>query len=245
MRNKPARVSAASPPPSPRQALVVSALCRRLHSAAIGRAGAQRADHTRIDRRRPMGRGDMKSLMQVEGTQIVAVCDVFEDRREAAKNVANGAATETEPARRITTSGRCSPARIPTRGLHHGAGSLVRIDCHGGSLSGQGYLLPEAAGHHRRGELRSATPCAATAACFRPHPAAVRTAPASRASWARNGYLGKIHTIEVASPGPSYQRRYTKPTTPEPILPGFDFDMYQGPPPCHTTAASGRGPTGT
>ncbi len=46
---------------------------------------------------------------------------------------------------------------------------------------------------------------------------------------ARNGYLGKIHTVEVAAPGPMYKRRYDKPTTPEPVPSGFDFDMYTGP----------------
>jgi predicted dehydrogenase len=46
---------------------------------------------------------------------------------------------------------------------------------------------------------------------------------------ARNGYLGKIHTVEVAAPGPRYKRMYRKPTSAEPIPKGFDFDMYVGP----------------
>jgi len=46
---------------------------------------------------------------------------------------------------------------------------------------------------------------------------------------ARNGYLGKLHTVEVAAPGPSYVRSYQKPTTPEPLGEEIDFDMYVGP----------------
>jgi predicted dehydrogenase len=46
---------------------------------------------------------------------------------------------------------------------------------------------------------------------------------------ARNGYLGKLHTIEVAAPGPMYKRTYQQPTTPEPVPEGFDFEMYHGP----------------
>jgi predicted dehydrogenase len=46
---------------------------------------------------------------------------------------------------------------------------------------------------------------------------------------ARNGYLGKIHTVEVAAPGPMYKRMYKNPTSPEPIPEGFDFDMFVGP----------------
>jgi predicted dehydrogenase len=46
-----------------------------------------------------------------------------------------------------------------------------------------------------------------------------------------NGYLGKLHTVKVAAPGPSYKRTYRKPTTEEPIPPGFDYEMYIGPAP--------------
>lgn len=48
---------------------------------------------------------------------------------------------------------------------------------------------------------------------------------------ARNGYLGKIHTVKVAAPGPEYKRTYKKPTTEEPIPAGLDYDMYIGPAP--------------
>ncbi|HEC03841.1 MAG TPA: Gfo/Idh/MocA family oxidoreductase [Phycisphaerales bacterium] len=48
---------------------------------------------------------------------------------------------------------------------------------------------------------------------------------------ARNGYVGKLHTIKVAAPGPRYKRKYRKPTGPEPIPEGFDYEMYVGPAP--------------
>ena len=48
---------------------------------------------------------------------------------------------------------------------------------------------------------------------------------------ARNGYLGKIHTVEVAAPGRSYKPRYRGSVAPEPVPKGFDFDMYTGPAP--------------
>ena len=46
---------------------------------------------------------------------------------------------------------------------------------------------------------------------------------------ARFGYLGKIHTVEVAAPGPKYQPRYKGPATPLPVPDGFDYEMYVGP----------------
>jgi predicted dehydrogenase len=48
---------------------------------------------------------------------------------------------------------------------------------------------------------------------------------------ARNGYIGKIRTVEVAAPGPRYKRTYLKPTDVEPIPAGFDYEMYVGPAP--------------
>jgi predicted dehydrogenase len=46
-----------------------------------------------------------------------------------------------------------------------------------------------------------------------------------------NGYVGKIHTVKVAAPGPEYKRTYQKPPVEEPIPAGLDYDMYIGPAP--------------
>ena len=46
---------------------------------------------------------------------------------------------------------------------------------------------------------------------------------------ARFGYLGKVHTVEVAAPGPKYHPRFKGPATPQPVPDGFDYDMYIGP----------------
>ncbi|MBA7627995.1 Inositol 2-dehydrogenase/D-chiro-inositol 3-dehydrogenase [subsurface metagenome] len=48
---------------------------------------------------------------------------------------------------------------------------------------------------------------------------------------ARNGYLGDIHTVKVAAPGPKYKRTYSEPPTAEPIPAGLDYNMYIGPAP--------------
>jgi len=48
---------------------------------------------------------------------------------------------------------------------------------------------------------------------------------------ARFGHLGKVHTIEVAAPGPKYQPRHKGPATPQPVPDGFDYEMYIGPAP--------------
>jgi len=48
---------------------------------------------------------------------------------------------------------------------------------------------------------------------------------------ARNGYLGRIHTVEVAAPGPSYRPKHDGSLEPQPVPDGFDWDMWQGPAP--------------
>jgi hypothetical protein len=46
-----------------------------------------------------------------------------------------------------------------------------------------------------------------------------------------NGYLGKLHTLKVAAPGPQYQRKHRGSLDPQPVPAGLDWDMYVGPSP--------------
>jgi predicted dehydrogenase len=45
---------------------------------------------------------------------------------------------------------------------------------------------------------------------------------------ARNGYVGKIHTVQVASEGPNYRPGYKGTMDPQPVPPGFDWEMWRG-----------------
>lgn len=47
----------------------------------------------------------------------------------------------------------------------------------------------------------------------------------------RNGYVGKIHTVEVAAPGPKYRPKYTGSLDAQPVPDGFDWKMWRGPAP--------------
>ncbi len=46
---------------------------------------------------------------------------------------------------------------------------------------------------------------------------------------ALNGYLGKIHTVEVGSPGPDFKPKYTGALDPQPVPEGFDWNTWVGP----------------
>jgi predicted dehydrogenase len=47
----------------------------------------------------------------------------------------------------------------------------------------------------------------------------------------RNGYVGKVHTVEVAAPGPQYRPKYKGSMDPQPVPEGFDWNMWRGPAP--------------
>ena len=48
---------------------------------------------------------------------------------------------------------------------------------------------------------------------------------------ARNGYVGKIHTVEVAAPGPRYRPKHKGSLEPQPVPAGFDWERWRGPAP--------------
>ena len=47
----------------------------------------------------------------------------------------------------------------------------------------------------------------------------------------RNGYVGKIHTVEVAAPCAGYRPNYKGSMDPQPVPAGFDWEMWRGPAP--------------
>ncbi len=48
---------------------------------------------------------------------------------------------------------------------------------------------------------------------------------------ARNGYLGKVHTVQVAAPGPVYRPAYHGSLEPQPVPDGFNWNHWLGPAP--------------
>ncbi len=176
-----------------------------------------------------MGRNDMKGLLQAGGVQIVAVCDVWQDRREKAKGIAdekngNQDCKMVGDFREVLARDDIDAVSITTQDHWH---ALIAVAA---AKAGKDMYCQKPLGV-------TVAECQAIRDAVRKNNRIFQTGTQQRSSrsfrqaceLARNGYLGKLHTIEVAAPGPKYQRRYTKPTTPEPIPDGFDFDMYTGP----------------
>ena len=176
-----------------------------------------------------MGRGDMKNLMKVDGVQIVAVCDVFQQRREQAKGIVdrqyetNDCKTYND-FREVLARKDIDAVCITTQDHWH---ALIAIAA---AKAGKDMYCQKPLG-------MTVQQCQVIRDAVRKNGCVFQTGTQQRSSssfrfaceLARNGYLGKIHTVEVAAPGPKYKRMYRKPTTPEPVPQGFDFDMFVGP----------------
>jgi predicted dehydrogenase len=176
-----------------------------------------------------MGRGDMKGLMKSEGVQVLAVCDVFEDRRNQAKGIVddqykNSDCKTYKDFQDVLARKDIDAVCITTQDHWH---ALIAIAA---AKAGKDIYCQKPLG-------MTVQECQAIRDAVRRYGRIFQTGTQQRSErgfrfaceLARNGYLGKLHTVEVAAPGPSYKRMYKKPTAPEPVPQGFDFDMFMGP----------------
>lgn len=176
-----------------------------------------------------MGQGDMKSLIRAPGVQMVAVCDVVKPRRLEAKAIVDKKYGSRDcraygDFRELLARADIDAVSITTQDHWHAliaiaaakAGKDMYCQKPLGMTLQEGQAMRDSARRYSR---------------------VFQTGTQQRSSrnfrfaceLARNGYLGKLHTVEVAAPGPSYQRAYKNPPTPEPLSPEIDFDMYVGP----------------
>ncbi len=176
-----------------------------------------------------MGRGDMKGLMKSEGVQVLAVCDVFEDRRDKAKGIVddqykNSDCKTYNDFQDVLARKDIDAVCITTQDHWH---ALIAIAA---AKAGKDIYCQKPLG-------MTVQECQAIRNAVRRYGRVFQTGTQQRSErsfrfaceLARNGYLGRIHTVEVAAPGPTYKRMYKKPTGPEPVPQGFDFDMFVGP----------------
>ena len=181
------------------------------------------------------GTNNMKSILPLADAQVVAVCDCMKSRREQARGIA-----EAHYARRAGYKG-CKAYRDFRE-------VIARKDIDAVVIAPQDHwhaLMVVAAARAGK-DIYCEKPLGVAVAegqairdAVRRYGRVFQTGTQQRSSrnfrfaceLARNGYLGKIHTVKVGAPGPSYQPRYRGQPKPEPVPPGFDFDMYTGPAP--------------
>ncbi|MHC4555758.1 MAG: Gfo/Idh/MocA family protein [Planctomycetota bacterium] len=177
------------------------------------------------------GTGNMRALMGHKDVRVVAVCDVRQERRQKAKDIVDerygdkGCSIYND-FRDLLARKDIDAVMIAPQDHWHAliavaaarAGKDMYLEKPLGVAVVEGQAIRDAV--RRYGRVFQTGTQQRSDRKFR-----------FACELAVNGYLGKINTVKVAAPGPSYKRAYRKPTTEEPIPPGLDYNMYIGPAP--------------
>jgi predicted dehydrogenase len=175
------------------------------------------------------GTGNMQAFLGHKDVQVVAVCDVVEERRQKAKGVVDRHYGSKDCAahndfRDVLARKDINAVSIVTQDHWHAviavasarAGKDMYCEKPLGVSVVEGKAIRDAV--RRYGRVFQTGTQQRSDRKFR-----------FACELAINGYLGKIHTVKVGAPGPEYKRTYLKPPTEEQIPPGLDYDMYIGP----------------
>jgi hypothetical protein len=201
---------------------------------AVGRAAPSERIGVGIFGLGDRGTSHLRGLIQNAAVQVLAVCDPFENKREAARKFAEAAYADraakgeykgclaTSDFRKVLARPDVDAIVIAAPEFWHG-------------LMGAGAV---AAGKDVYGEKALTLTVAegrALVSAVRRHARIYQVGTQQRSDrnfrfaceLARNGYLGKVHTVKVAVPG----GRALPSAEPKPVPPGLDYEMWLGPAP--------------
>jgi predicted dehydrogenase len=203
-------------------------------SSALGKAGAVAASNRIVIGCIGVGgqgTGNMRAFLGKSEAQVAAVCDVIESRRQKAKDIVDrrygdkGCASYND-FRDVLARKDIDAVVIVTQDHWH---AVIAVAA---ARAGKDMYCEKPLGV-------SVAEGQAIARAMRRYGRVFQTGTQQRSDnkfrfaceLARNGYVGKIHTVKVGAPGPEYKRTYRKPPVAEPIPAGLDYDMYVGPAP--------------
>jgi len=177
------------------------------------------------------GTTDMKGFLKEDDARVVAVCDAFESRRQNAKALVDKkygdkSCTTYADFRELLARKDIDAVMIATQDHWH---ALIAVAA---ARAGKDMYCEKPLGvsikecQVIRDEVRKAGRMFQTGTQQRSD-RNFRFA----CELARNGYVGKIHTIQVATEGPNFRPSYKGTLDPQPVPPGLDFDMWLGPAP--------------
>ena len=181
-----------------------------------------------------MGTSNMQKFLGLEGARVVAVCDVSEERRGKAKQLVDAKYGDTGCAmladfRELLAREDIDAVSIAAPDHWNAfmaiaaarAGKDLYCEKPMGVSLEQSQAIRKAVREHKR--VFQAGTWQRSQKHFR-----------QACEAARNGYLGKIHTVEVSTAGPQFMPNYKGPRVmqPPPQVPkGFDWKMWLGPAP--------------
>jgi predicted dehydrogenase len=177
------------------------------------------------------GRDILRAFTGMAGARVLAVCDPYEDRRQQAKQMVDSHSGDSACAmhgdfREIIARKDIDAVFIATQDHWH---AIIATEA---AASGKDIFCEKPLG-------TSVQECQAIRNSVRQHRRVFQTGTQQRSErnfrvaceLARNGYLGKIHTVQVAAPGPVYRPSYNGAYDPQPVPAGFDWEMWLGPAP--------------
>ena len=173
----------------------------------------------------------MRNFLSQDDCRVLAVCDTYADRRRKAKETVDerygdsGCATFGDY-RELIARDDIDAVMIATQDHWHAliataaakAGKDMYCEKPMGVSVEEGKAMRDSVRRHKR--VFQAGTWQRSKSQFR-----------QACELARNGYLGKLHTVQVAAPGPQYQPTYDGPLDPKPVPEGFDWNMWRGPAP--------------
>ena len=178
-----------------------------------------------------MGTGNMKSFLDLAGCQVVAVCDTYEVRRLKAKSIVDAKYGDKGCA--VCADYQDVIARKDIDAV------VITVQDHWHALIATAAAKAGKDMYCEKPLGVSVAECRRIRDVVRETKRIFQTGTWQRSlekfqracTLARNGYLGHIHTLEVAAPGPTYRPKYDGPLDPQPVPNGFDWDMWRGPAP--------------
>ncbi len=178
-----------------------------------------------------MGTGNMKAFLGLPDCRVVAVCDTYESRRQKAKELVDaqygdkGCATYAD-FRELIARKDIDAVMIAPQDHWHALVVTAAVKAGKDMYCEKPLGVSVEEGQRIRDAVRKAKRVFQTGTWQRSQ-GKFRHA----CELARNGYVGKIHTVEVAAPGPSYRPSYKGTLEPQPVPEGFDWNMWRGPAP--------------
>jgi predicted dehydrogenase len=173
----------------------------------------------------------LRNHLGARGVQFAAVCDVQEKRRDEAKAIVdrrngNADCAATADFRELLARRDLDAVLIATQDHWH---AVIAVAA---AKSGKDIYCEKPLGV-------SVAEGQAVRDAVRKHKRVFQTGTQQRSDrkfrlaceLARNGYLGRLRSIQVAAEGPQYRRSYRNPPVEEPVPPGLDYDLYLGPAP--------------
>ncbi len=178
-----------------------------------------------------MGTGNMKVFLGLDPCRVVAVCDTYEGRRHAAKE---------------TVDTHYGDHGCRMYGDYRELLARKDIDAVMIAVQDHSHALVATAAAKAGKDMYCEKPLGVSVEQCRRIRDAVRQAKRvfQTGTWQRsdrkfqqacellrNGYLGKIHTVEVSAPCREYRPAYHGSLEPQPVPAGFDWEMWRGPAP--------------